>query len=130
MPRDYTQRLKNLKARRQGLDSPVEMFAESAFERLQKSESYEKRDWRGAVRYALGAMQQVDPAYTKVGLEEAERVGKSLATSLTHHGINIEIALQGSVPLNVHTRGGSDVDILALHTGFFTYDGSGQQAAL
>lgn len=125
MPRDYSQRLKNLKARRQGLDSPAEMFAESAFERLRKSESYEKRDTRGAVRYALGAMQQVDPAYTQVGLDEASRVGKSLSEALAREHISIEIDLQGSVPLNVHTRGGSDVDLLALHRGFFTFDRTG-----
>ncbi len=129
MSRDYSQRLKNLKARRQGLDSPAEMFAESVFERVQKSESYEKRDSRGAVRYALGAMQQVDPTYTRVGLEEASRVGKSLASALAREGISIELELQGSVPLNVHTRGGSDVDLLTLDIGFFTSDASGPLAA-
>lgn len=128
MSRDYTQRLKSLKARRQGLDSPAEMFAESAFERLRKSEAYEKRDTRGAVRYALGAMQQVDPVYTQIGLDEASRVGKSLTEALARESISIEVDLQGSVPLNVHTRGGSDVDVLALHTEFFTFDRTGYVA--
>jgi hypothetical protein len=128
MPRDYSKRLTNLKARRQGLDSPAEMFAESVFERLRKSEAYETRDTRGAVRYALGAMQQVEPAYTTVGLNEANRVGKSLSESLAREGIPIELDLQGSVPLNVHTRGGSDVDLLALQTAFFTFDRTGYVA--
>jgi hypothetical protein len=128
MSRDYNKRLTNLKTRRQGLDSPSEMFTESVFERLRKSEAYEHRDTRGAVRYALGAMQQVDPAYTKVGLEEADRVGRSLTESLAREAIYIDTDLQGSVPLNVHTRGGSDVDLLALHRAFFTFDRSGYVA--
>ena len=39
--------------------------------------------------------------------------------------IQAEYRLQGSVPLNVHIRGVSDVDLLILATGFYTYDRTG-----
>jgi hypothetical protein len=70
-------------------------------------------------------MQEVDPKYTKISKDEAERVGSQLQSALQTKNIPIELELQGSVPLNVHIRGTSDVDLLALHQSFLTYDPSG-----
>jgi hypothetical protein len=122
MNRNYSKRLANLKSRRQGLESSSAYFAESFDIRAKKVEAYEKRSGVDAIRYALGAMQEVEPAYTAKGKEEAFRVGETLKSVLSTRGITIELALQGSVPLNVHTRGASDVDLLALHNGFVTSD--------
>src|SRR5260221_12804698 len=76
-------------------------------------------------RYALGAMQEVDADYTRISRETAERVGAQLKTGLTNAGISADFRLQGSVPLNVHIRGVSDVDLLALDAGFMTYSTTG-----
>lgn len=122
MNRNYSGRLANLKSRRQGLESASTYFTESFDVRSKKIEAYEQRSGVDAIRYALGAMQEVDPSYTARGMEEAFRVGESLKSGLSTRGINIELALQGSVPLNVHTRGASDVDLLALHRDFLTSD--------
>jgi hypothetical protein len=40
---------------------------------------------------------------------------------LTAAGFSVDFRLQGSVPLNVHIRGVSDVDLLNLDTNFLTY---------
>ena len=40
----------------------------------------------------------------------------------------VEFRLQGSVPLNVHIRGVSDVDLLTLATGYHTYARHGARA--
>jgi hypothetical protein len=82
-------------------------------------ESWQKRaSSQPNTRYALGAMQEVGPDYTRIGIETAERVGKQLANSIHL----VEFQLQGSVPLNCHIRGVSDVDLLALDTDFLVYD--------
>ncbi|WP_241496212.1 hypothetical protein [Pseudomonas syringae] len=72
--------------------------------------------------FALGAMEEVDPTYTRISLETADRVRNQLEKRLS---ASMEFELQGSVPLNVHIRGVSDVDLLALDTSFFTYDTGG-----
>lgn len=79
-------------------------------------------------RYAIGAMQAVDPDYTRISLETAERVGKQLRSGLVNQGFEVDFRLQGSVPLDVHIRGVSDVDLLNLDTSFLTYHGAGPRA--
>jgi hypothetical protein len=66
-------------------------------------------------------MQEVSPDYTRISIETAERVGRQLDAALTVTGLSVEFRLQGSVPLNVHIRGVSDVDLLNLDVGFLTY---------
>src|SRR5690606_4201415 len=97
-------------------------------EALQKSERYEKRASTTATRYALGAMQEVDPEYTRIGKEEADRVSDAIRTGLRDLGSYAEYRLQGSVPLNVHIRGASDVDLLVLLGEWLTYDRDGVRA--
>lgn len=70
-------------------------------------------------------MAEVDAQYTRISIETAERVGKQLRTGLTNAGLAVDFRLQGSVPLNVHIRSVSDVDLLVLDDSFFTYDKSG-----
>lgn len=131
MPRDIDTRLENLRVRRKGVDAvrSGRVTASVADEVIRKSvlqESWQRRaSEQPYTRYALGAMQAVDPAYTQKSYDEAERVAKQLREGLT---IGIETRLQGSVPLDVHIRGVSDVDLLVLRTDFLRYASYGAMA--
>lgn len=131
MARAINDRLVNLRARRTGLDR-LDRFQANAREELLRDsliqESWQSRtaaSGKPYTRYALGAMQEVGAKYTRISVETAERVGKQLAQDLPSAGFSVEFRLQGSVPLNVHIRGVSDVDLLTLDTSFLTYDSTG-----
>ena len=91
-----------------------------------KSELYESRGKSDATRYALGAMQEVDPDYTRISIEEGDRVKDHLDGSLS---TSLSFRYQGSVPLNTHIRRSSDIDLLVIHDSFFSYDSKGYKAA-
>ncbi|WP_062105806.1 nucleotidyltransferase family protein [Gluconobacter albidus] len=124
MPRDINARLEKLRIRRKGVDAVNSGWVTEGFAQdiLQKSIIQEAWQRRAAAqpytRYALGAMQAVDPAYTQKSIDEAERVAKQMRDGLS---VSIETRLQGSVPLDIHIKGVSDVDLLVLLTGFHTY---------
>jgi len=61
-------------------------------------------------------MSPVDPKSTRVSVEEGERVADSLISSLKTRGINATKRLQGSVALDIHIKGHSDVDMLIILT--------------
>lgn len=132
MPRDINKRLTQLRSRRIGTDRLQRLSLDSQIDLLAKSlhlqENWQKRAQTPYTRYALGAMQEVGPDYTRVSRESAERVGKQLNTGLTAAGFNVDFRLQGSVPLNTHIRGASDVDLLSLDIGFFTYHIAGSRS--
>ena len=77
MPRDINTRLENLRIRRKGVDAARSgrVTASVADEVLRKSviqESWQRRATEQPyTRYALGAMQAVDPAYTQKSHDEA-----------------------------------------------------------
>ena len=126
MPRNYSDRLQRMHRRRSGSTYTADSLAAELFgEALDHKEAYERRTDREATKYCLGAMQEVDPKYTRISKDEAERVGSQLQSALQTRNIPIELKLQGSVPLNVHIRGTSDVDLLALHKSFLTSDPTG-----
>lgn len=124
MARDINQRLNNLESRRRGTDarSYSRLSSTAQAEILAKSlisEGWQKRATaQPHTRYALGAMQPVGAEYTRISIETAERVGKQLENRLS---MPVEFRLQGSVPLDVHIRGVSDVDLLTLDRDFFVY---------
>lgn len=125
MVRNIYQRLESLQARRSGTDR-LHVVADSAGELLRKSaftEDYQKRSAadRPNTRYALGSMQEVTPEYTRISLETAWRVGRQLEQGLTNAGLQVEFRLQGSVPLNTHIRGVSDVDLLSIDISLLSY---------
>ena len=132
MVRDVDRRLKSLDARRRGTDRISMLSAESAQQVLAKSlfeESYAKRAaTQRHTKYALGAMQAVDADYTRIGIDEATRVGKQLETGLSKQGLVVDFRLQGSVPCDIHIRGVSDVDLLVLEGRFIRYDIHGAKA--
>ena len=118
MPRNVNARLSQLKTRRQGMDRLGRLAQDAQREIIAKSlqaESWQKRaSYQPNTQYALGAMQEVGPEYTRISVETAERVGKQLASSISF----VEFRLQGSVPLNVHIRGVSDVELHSISKNF------------
>jgi hypothetical protein len=132
MPRDINARLNALQARRRGTDRLPRVAMDSQGQILAKSlvtESYQKRaSGKPYTRYVLGAMQEVDADDTRISLETAERVGNQLDQALAAVGNPVKFKLQGSVPLNVHIRGVSDVDLLTIDSSFITYATSGHRS--
>ncbi len=132
MARDINKRLNQLRTRRSGVDRLGMVTQDAAADVLRKS--YLEEGWQQRAkeqpytRYCLGAMQEVDQDYTRISLETAERVGKQLLDGLQSADFAVEFRLQGSVPLNVHIRGVSDVDLLTLDTSFLRYDTNGLMA--
>jgi hypothetical protein len=132
MARDINVRLQALKARRSGTDKPAGLALDQlvkAYGAAASTDLYEKRSkGKQHTEYALGAMQEVGPDYTRLSLETAERVGNQLERGLASANIPVEFKLQGSVPANVHIRGYSDVDLLVLRADFYTYALAGPKA--
>lgn len=132
MARDIGKRLSQLNTRRRGTDRLARLNAAEQSEVVRKSlttDSWQRRATdKPYTQYALGAMQEVDADYTRKSLETAERVGKQLLAGLEAKGRTIEFRLQGSVPLNVHIRGVSDVDLLNLEKFFYSYIVTGVRA--
>jgi hypothetical protein len=129
MARNIGNRLNQLANRRKGMDRLTRIAQDSQSEIITKS--LQSETWQGRAknqsytRYALGAMQEVGPDYTRISVETAERVGAQLKTGLANAGLTADFRLQGSVPLNVHIRGVSDVDLLTIDQGFLTYTRTG-----
>ena len=74
------------------------------FRRLRESES---------VRYAVGAMQPIDPEYTKNTFAQGDRVKNQLQQRLP---VSCEFEYQGSVTTDIHIKARSDIDLLVIHT--------------
>lgn len=132
MARDIDQRLQQLRARRDGSRGMVTEAGtlDSIFKSIPPAESWESRGAGNQphTRYALGSMQAVSDTYTRVSKETADRVASQLKDRLAKGGIQAEFRLQGSVPLDVHIKGISDVDLLTLSNELYTYDPNGAVA--
>jgi hypothetical protein len=122
---DFENRLRSLKERRQGsreraifesMDSFAANQAILTGRDVRKREFFETLNESAGVKYAIGAMAAVDEAATKVSIREGERVADSLIKSLSGEGESVTRRLQGSVALDVHIKGHSDVDMLILVT--------------
>lgn len=122
---DFENRLKSLKERRQGsreraifesMDSFAANQAVLTGRDVRKREFFETLNESAGVKYAIGAMAAVDEAATKVSIREGERVADSLIKSLSSEGESVTRRLQGSVALDIHIKGHSDVDMLILVT--------------
>jgi len=120
---DFENRLKSLKERRQGsreraifesMDSFTANQAILTGRDVRKREFFETLNESAGVKYAIGAMAAVDEAATKVSVREGERVADSLIKSLNSEGESVTRRLQGSVALDIHIKGHSDVDMLIL----------------
>lgn len=120
---DYSieDRLKRLKSRR--MDASNVSLSTRGY-----VEDYDRRTSNQATRYALGAMQEVDFRSTEISREEAQKVEKALGERLVKHGYRPRFRLQGSVPMNTHIRGVSDVDLLEILGETITFAPSGPNA--
>ncbi|CCP15511.1 hypothetical protein SMRA8_1486 [Stenotrophomonas maltophilia RA8] len=133
MARTVDERISALRARRRGEDRASLMAQDSVavakyVEKIGQKEAWEtKATSKPNTRYVLGAMQEVDADYTRISTETALRVAKQVENRIA--GFGLEFHLQGSVPLNVHIRGVSDVDLLTLISAqFLSYDPGGLRA--
>lgn len=132
MARDINQRLQQLRTRRDGSRgvAMADGTLDSIFKSIPPAELWESRGAGNQphTRYALGSMQAVSDTYTRVSKETADRVANQLKDRLSKGGIHAEFRLQGSVPLDVHIKGVSDVDLLTLSNELYTYDPKGAVA--
>lgn len=94
------------------------------------NEVYKRIAENDAVRYALGAMQPIDNAYTRNTVAEGERVRNHLEVGLRANGIGAEFRYQGSVTSDTHIRAHSDIDLLSIHGSFFSLEPPQKPAVL
>lgn len=132
MGSDINSRLSQLRSRRKGGGTGLTL---ESLNKGYTADALDIEDWesRGSAsqhwtRYAIGAMQAVGKKYTEVSVATGKRVADQLRERLGKAGINAEFELQGSVPLDVHIKGVSDVDVLAITKDFLTYRISGPKA--
>ncbi|GFZ80800.1 hypothetical protein GCM10011403_24930 [Pseudohongiella nitratireducens] len=114
---NFDARLKRLKDRRQGTRELV--LLEKGFHSWDTGdyrirESYEELSESPGVRYAIGSMSAVNPESTKVSINEGNRVSDTLISMLKTEGIGATKRIQGSVALDIHIEGHSDVDMLII----------------
>ncbi|WP_372378427.1 hypothetical protein ACBZ91_05255 [Vibrio natriegens] len=128
---NFEKRLGRLKVRRQGALElgtleKMAMYESVGLDSLslddRKKENYETLRHSDAIKYTIGAMSPVDEKSTQVSIDEGERVANTLIDMLETSGIKTSFRMQGSVPLNVHIKGHSDVDMLILIKGTFLYE--------
>lgn len=62
------------------------------------------------VRYAIGAMQPIDPEYTKNTYREGDRLKNQLVRAIEPH----DYEYQGSVTNDTHIKAKSDIDLLVI----------------
>ncbi|MGE7186256.1 hypothetical protein ACQKKK_20485 [Peribacillus sp. NPDC006672] len=115
---DYFKRLDNLKKRRQ---EDGELIKSEFGEYEVIKESYEELKESSTIKYVIGAMNPVDLKYTNNTITEGERV-KNQLSKLKDSGFNVEFRYQGSVTNNTHIKAHSDIDVLTLHSGFYSLE--------
>lgn len=133
MATDYSTRIGKVTDRRTGTGSShvakSASLTGSTIVRDLVTESYERKTRSSSFQYALVSMQQVDAEYTAISYREANRVTKQIHSGLIKQGSEVAIELQGSLPLNVHLRRVSDVDMLDWPSDFLTFDKTGIAAS-
>lgn len=123
---DFGKRLDSLKERRQGsreraifesttMDSATRNRAILLGQDVRTHEAYEILSESDSIKYTIGAMAPVDTMSTQVSISEGNRVADSLIKSLGVRDINATSRLQGSVALDIHIKGHSDVDMLVIY---------------
>ena len=129
MATDYSNRIDRVNARRN--DTAITSlrksasFAEDSTFWDSVAKGYRNKTKSRSFQYALVSMQEVDAQYTAISYREAERVAKQIDSGLLRRGESVTVALQGSLPLNVHLRRVSDVDMLVWPMSFFVFDSYG-----
>lgn len=135
MATDYSNRIGRVNARRNNTASASVSFGKSAAFAENSAlldsvtEGYQNKTRSKNFQYALVSMQQVDAQYTAISYREAERVAKQIDLGLLRRGKAVTVELQGSLPLNVHLRRVSDVDMLVWPLSYFVFDSYGVAAS-
>jgi hypothetical protein len=83
------------------------------------NEAYRSISQSDSVRYVIGAMQPIDPEYTKNTYAEGERVCNQLQKRLSE---KCDYEYQGSVTNDTHIKARSDIDILVLTKKYETLE--------
>lgn len=83
------------------------------------NETYKSISQSESVRYVIGAMQPIDPEYTKNTYLQGERVRNQLENKLNEH---CEYRYQGSVTNDTHIKARSDIDLLVIIYKFFSLE--------
>lgn len=83
------------------------------------NEAYRNISQSDSVKYVIGAMQPIDPEYTKNTFKQAERVRSQLENKLTD---SCEYEYQGSVTNDTHIKAKSDIDLLVIIDKFLTLE--------
>ncbi|MCW3694349.1 MULTISPECIES: hypothetical protein [Burkholderia cepacia complex] len=136
MTTDINKRLSQLRQRRTGSSFAMESFSradsvhagitlDAAGPEPWETRGTSSQHW---TKYALGAMTAVGKKYTDVSIANADRVADQLRDRLHAAGVSTEFKLQGSVPLDVHIRRVSDVDLLTILKNYSTFARSGIKA--
>lgn len=71
--------------------------------------------------YLIDSVQPIDEEFTNNTFAEADRVKEQLRTNLSY-SYSAEFDYQGSVTSDTHIRIHSDIDLLAMHGGFVSFD--------
>lgn len=100
-------RLERLERRR--LDSSLLVKASMVHEVYKSIQASEP------VRYAIGAMQPIDPEYTQNTFKQGDRVKSQLKERLEQ---DCDFRYQGSTDTDTHIRARSDVDLLVIYKDF------------
>lgn len=83
----------------------------------QLNEVYKYIQENDAIKYAIGAMQPIDPEYTRNTFKECARIENQLDGK-----VPAEFDHQGSVTNDTHIKAHSDIDLLVAHTDFCTIE--------
>lgn len=116
---NFDDRLVKLKDRRQGtaerdrLEKGISIFNLD----FRTNENYEQLNENSAIKYVIGSMAAVSKESTDISIAEGERVATTLIGLLETARVSTEFKMQGSVALDIHIEGYSDVDMLILKKG-------------
>lgn len=117
---DFNRRLNSLRQRRAFTDiasnrATFDSINGSLSKSLNESfESYDTLKELNGIKYVVGAMAPVSKRGTEISKSEGQRVANSLIKSLEAQSENVTSVMQGSVALNIHIKGASDVDMLII----------------
>ena len=120
---NFEDRLSKLKDRRQGtaerylVEKQLKTWGDA-----RPAEDHERIKESAAIKYVIGSMAAVSQESTDISIAEGKRVASNLISRLQTAGISTEMRLQGSVALNIHIEGHSDVDMLVLKADTMTVE--------
>lgn len=103
-------RLEKLSSRRIDPNVTTAKLLNEAWRSISQSDS---------VKYVIGAMQSIDPEYTKNTFGQGDRVKNQLAERLSN---SCDYQYQGSTTNDTHIKAASDIDLLVLTQKFWTLE--------